>query len=716
MQSLHESKGKGSTRKIITNSPYGPSRNALYGWASVFGTPAAFVARVETKQVNQRMYIGTSSLNSVPDGQGSRGGKDRTFPTLLWMYGKKFGVLEHCYPFHRFGTVEEWSEWKQAAERIPKGGSRRAGVLSFWDEKSGNARREGGYPSSMNRNKNPNGVAHHTANPGAKDPSFLCHPSTIRSHIAPLSSASGRDPSRRVSYSNGIPPPEGIPVFYVDPSRFIFTIKANRYLTHEIQLQCNTEEAHQHVSFFFNELCRALDPYLGPILIQLPPFFERSVEHVARLRRFYELLPKDEIILVYPDPTNDSSFPSSPSSAAAMPSTEATITPPPGRYTWEKRRRIRIAVEFRHGSWYHPETFRLFREFQWGIVVTDYLEIGNRSPSRNEESSRMRHGLGSTSDGGGHFVVPVDTGVPFLYCRFHGMVEKCAGDYGPALLQGWADRFTHFLGGVKEREERTTSATTGVSSPPHEMGNNLAEKREMEKVVSHQTGGTSSADAVEQEGKDARPCCFSSSFSTASQLYNASLSGTTSSEPYREVFCFFNNNDSHIQGVASSVVDGSCLAKLMRDRCVAPSSLASSGTMAPPMEVTPPFSCQLPLSYAVGEKDERKKENRKEGVDVEEALPEKTPNSSSHPPTRMEHLQRGRLLPSLFTRPALYPTAICEEKEAGERKRPRVLSPLHSKESLAAPLFIGRGDTHPSFTVESNDDDDVVSIRSSSDD
>lgn len=615
MQSVHESKSKGHTGKTIINSPYGVDRNATYGWSSVFGTPSAFSARVSTGNVHQRIYIGTSSLNAVPDGYGCRGGKDRSFTTLLSIYAKKFGALEHCYPSHRLGSVEEWREWKKAAAIMAtrvKGGGRDSsssdishGVRSCYENcthaqksiETLSSGRDEDCRGESGQNRNGDNERASEAVERVKGES------TPPSLLVTSAVASSFCLSNKVVFINGVPPPEGIPILRIDPSRFIYTIKANKYLTHELQLQCHTEEALRHVNFFFNELCRELDPYLGPVLIQLPPSFERTAENVARLRRFHEILPKDEIILVYPQHNNVStSFceacstlppPSSSSSSSASLSTSIF-------YSWERRRRIRIAVEFRHTSWYHREIFDLFREFQWAIVVTDYLGIGSSSwgvnggqPPCKGSPSSYPHQQGG---GGRPFLIPIDTGVSFMYCRFHGAVEKYAGDYGPILLQRWVDRYAEFLSGEGREWESKRKAKCQRDQEEKEV-DDLEESRLEGSSACHSTDGalsfssspfssSSSPVSSEKNGKEVHPFLhLSSSFSTitsAAHLYKVPLSchistaattttttcssSSSASAPYREVFCFFNNNDSHVQRVASSVVDASCLAKLLRDR------------------------------------------------------------------------------------------------------------------------------------------------------
>lgn len=682
MQSLQDSKTKGSTGKVITHSPYGASRNVTYGWSSIFGRPPQFAARVKTKNVHQRLYIGTSSLNSVPDGCGSRGGKDRSFKTLLSTYGQKFGALEHCYPFHRLSTIEEWSEWRRVVATI-HGGSRE--LLGSTPRRMGDFRLQSPNISPLMCSRKESS-ARGGEQEGEKASAIEC--SSLPESCTRTPSASS---SCDAMYTNNTAPPEGIPTFYVDPSRFLLTIKANKYLTHELQLQCDTEEAVRHVHFFFHELCRVLDPYLGPILIQLPPSFERSTEHVQRLRRLYQLLPHDEIILVYPvsqSVTSSTSHGSCASAPAPLPC-----------YSWERRRRIRIAVEFRHSSWYHPETFRLFREFQWAIVVSDYPSMDSSRSGRNAFfgtacSSEASAG-GSAGGGLRPFIVPLDTGVPFLYCRFHGAVEKCAGDYGAALLQGVADRFSQFLAAVDDEN------AARESFPPHrgERGSREAEAG----VPPSRTAVTSSS------SNETNATWVSSSvapFTSAAELYSLSLSSScAASAPYREVFCFFNNNDSHIQHVTSSVVDGSCLAKLLRDRWEAsfPSPCPSFSRLG----TTSVTGCDDPLR-SLDALEQKEEENKGKNGEVILLL---TKEGSPSQKRVCKEVRALTCSPGHFLRAPT--TSLSSKKEESMRKRERSSSSFVRSAPLSCSSSTTSLGSQKHFYVEmesSEEDEDDASV------
>jgi uncharacterized protein YecE (DUF72 family) len=69
------------------------------------------------------------------------------------------------------------------------------------------------------------------------------------------------------------------------PEGFVFAVKASRYITHVRRLR-DTEES---VALLLQRATR-LGPRLGPVLFQLPPYFQADL---ATLRRFIESLPPD---------------------------------------------------------------------------------------------------------------------------------------------------------------------------------------------------------------------------------------------------------------------------------------------------------------------------------------------------------------------------------------------------------------------------------------
>jgi len=105
------------------------------------------------------------------------------------------------------------------------------------------------------------------------------------------------------------------------PPRFVFAVKASRYLTH-IKRLANMEEGAARYYERIEPLIQAKK--LGPVLWQLPANFQRDDE---RLRHALERLPK-------------------------------------GRH----------AFEFRHPSWFDEDVYRLLRRRRVALVIGDHPE------------------------------------------------------------------------------------------------------------------------------------------------------------------------------------------------------------------------------------------------------------------------------------------------------------------------------------------------------
>lgn len=152
------------------------------------------------------------------------------------------------------------------------------------------------------------------------------------------------------------------------PDGFLFAVKASRLITHVRKLK----GAEGEVEWFFS-VVQGLGEKLGPVLFQTPPSLR--ADH-GLLREFLGLLP-------------------------------------PGRY----------AFEFRHQSWFCPETYRLLEEYGASLCVAD-------SPRFPRE--RVLVG-------------------PFLYLRLHGSQRLYASLYSREELSDWARFIEEALrGGAEE--------------------------------------------------------------------------------------------------------------------------------------------------------------------------------------------------------------------------------------------------------------------------
>lgn len=101
------------------------------------------------------------------------------------------------------------------------------------------------------------------------------------------------------------------------PEDFVFALKLSRYLTHIRRLRDPQDTVR-----LFLERAAALGPKLGPLLLQLPPSLHRDLEHLEETLRCF----------------------------------------PP---------ELRVAVEFRHPSWYCEDVFTLLSERNAALCLTD---------------------------------------------------------------------------------------------------------------------------------------------------------------------------------------------------------------------------------------------------------------------------------------------------------------------------------------------------------
>jgi len=101
------------------------------------------------------------------------------------------------------------------------------------------------------------------------------------------------------------------------PDGFTFVVKASQRITHFARLK----DCGELLGYLFR-VTSALDAKLGPLLFQLPPNFKKDV---PRLADFFAAMPE----------------------------------------------RRRVAIEFRHASWFDDETFELLRRHAVALCVAD---------------------------------------------------------------------------------------------------------------------------------------------------------------------------------------------------------------------------------------------------------------------------------------------------------------------------------------------------------
>lgn len=133
------------------------------------------------------------------------------------------------------------------------------------------------------------------------------------------------------------------------PSGFVFAVKAPQFITHMKRLR---DTRIPLANFMACGLLR-LGPKLGPILWQLPPTFRYDR---ARLAAFLSMLPHDTI-----------------AAAACGRGHDARLKAP----AWlrvDAERRVRHAVEIRHGSFRNSEFIELLREYNVALACADAVE------------------------------------------------------------------------------------------------------------------------------------------------------------------------------------------------------------------------------------------------------------------------------------------------------------------------------------------------------
>ncbi len=178
------------------------------------------------------------------------------------------------------------------------------------------------------------------------------------------------------------------------PKNFLFTVKANRFITHIKRLK----EPEEPLERFFKGVL-LLKENLGPILYQLPPGLHKDLN---RLKSFLEVLRN--VIL------NE-----------AQRSEESLSRLPDSSPAFGGLRMTESVFEFRHKSWFSEDTCDLLRKFNTGFCIHDMP--GMKVPR----------------------VVTCD----IIYVRFHGPTGRYQGNYSRAALQGWAKWIKDNLKGKK---------------------------------------------------------------------------------------------------------------------------------------------------------------------------------------------------------------------------------------------------------------------------
>lgn len=171
------------------------------------------------------------------------------------------------------------------------------------------------------------------------------------------------------------------------PDDFIFSVKANRYITHVKKLN----DVELPLANFFASGVLNLREKLGPFLWQFPPSLGFDPD---RWKRFLELLPEDF-------------------RGAAKLARKNELKKDRTDFHVEKNHRLRHAVEVRHHSFLNPWFVDLLREHNVAVVFAD-------------TAGKWPYFEDVTSD--------------FVYIRLHGEAELYVSGYDADSLDFWSKR------------------------------------------------------------------------------------------------------------------------------------------------------------------------------------------------------------------------------------------------------------------------------------
>lgn len=188
--------------------------------------------------------------------------------------------------------------------------------------------------------------------------------------------------------------------YNLTPAGFIFSVKANRYITHVKKLNDITIP----VANFMASGPLALKEKLGPFLWQFPPSMSFDPD---KFEAFLKLLPKDF-------------------KAAARLGMKANI-PKERRYLEVTHNyHLRHAVEVRHYSFLNPWFVDLLRKYNVAIVFADTA---------------------------GKWPYLEDITADFIYIRLHGDTELYVSGYNDEALEFWSKRIKIWKKGLEPKDK-----------------------------------------------------------------------------------------------------------------------------------------------------------------------------------------------------------------------------------------------------------------------
>jgi uncharacterized protein YecE (DUF72 family) len=186
------------------------------------------------------------------------------------------------------------------------------------------------------------------------------------------------------------------------PTDFIFSIKANRYITHIKRLK----DVEVPIANFLASGLLTLEEKLGPILWQFPPSMRFDPE---KFEHFFRLLPQDTF-------------------GAARYGKRSELPADRISLHVDINRPLRHAVEIRHESFLNPWFIDLLRKYNIALVFADTA---------------------------GRWPYMEDITADFLYLRLHGDSELYVSGYDDETLDFWAQRLLMWSHGQEPRDRVT---------------------------------------------------------------------------------------------------------------------------------------------------------------------------------------------------------------------------------------------------------------------
>src|SRR5215469_14577487 len=200
--------------------------------------------------------------------------------------------------------------------------------------------------------------------------------------------------------------PESFQRWYDEtPSRFIFSVKGSRFLTHIRRLQ----QAEIPLANFFAQGLLALKDKLGPILWQFPPNFKWDPD---RLGPFFSMLPRTH------------------QEAARLARQHDARVEGRAWFDVTEDRPLRHAIEIRNDSFVREEYIALLRRHNIASVVADTVE----------------------------WPLLMDLTSDLVYCRLHGSEQLYASGYDEESIEKWARRVVHWARGGEAEDGRRASS------------------------------------------------------------------------------------------------------------------------------------------------------------------------------------------------------------------------------------------------------------------